>query len=1345
MKGKGLLSLALAAALTVSMAPLPAGTVHAEETDQSSSVQDVQNAAAGPEDTTDSGTGGTAETDGTGDSQTGTEGVQKETSADAGLPDNEELLDSYVSQLLGTNAGISLLANWGEQALNDQEKAIYDVLKAKVEKIAANGGSTADMLDGGTATMKWSYEELGLEGPESSYANAVVETLKVSMRKVVDVLMADCPYELYWFDKTVQGAWQYSYTMSAGDSGVTVQISDMAFAVASAYQVNGDQYTADASKAQSAAKAVETAKTIVEKYSNASDYEKLTGYKDEICRLTDYNYDAAKNQQTPYGDPWQIIYVFDGDPQTNVVCEGYAKAFQYLCDLTTFSSSDIVCYTVTGEMNGGAHMWNIVSMPDGRNYLVDVTNSDDGMIGSRNGLFLDGYNKSVENGYQVSGISYIYDRDTLNSYGTGEGSVLNLAPVAYAPDGNYKLDVEPAWVEVDYGTSFQVNIVAAVGQPVVIRYDGRQIGEDIIPDKNGNAVVTIDTLAEKLTPSEIDHLLAVLYKENAANPEGHDLHVVVSYADSDVTGITTADPNAEGWYNTAFDICPPEGYTIASTANADTQWGSQIPVQGEGSVNSVYYLRDVSTGAISRCEDTYKIDKAAPTGLKTEITNEADTSLTVTVSAEDAVSGIKNYGLSYVSGGSKAPTITDKGNGVFEVTGLDARTEYTFTASAVDNADNTAQSAVSVSTTGKLSLANASVAVADGQFTYDGTEQTPEKSDVTVTLNGVIVDPSEYDVAFGENRIDAGTVAVTVTAKADSEDFAGTASGSYEIRKADLTVQAADQTITYGGSIKTGADQAEAAGLASGDSLTGIILTASTDQAGTDGTVTPSAAVLKNESRGVDVTGNYNITYTAGSLVIEPKTVTDAAVKVMIPDEGISYNGTAQEPDVAVYDGDVLIPAGEYTVSYANNVNAGDATVTISDREGGNYVVSGTGTFRIDKGTQAVLAITGMPEGAIAYGDSFKLAATGGSGTGSVTWSITDGTDIAEISADGTVTVKGVGDVTVLAEKAGDANYKAASVQWSFNTEKANPEVGQVTFSGDTIYSTTDPADVQLEKTGSIAGELKLQDGTVFTPGTGEYIWVFVPTDTEHYNTVSGAVTLEVAADPAVSLEVSGAPEKTEYSYRDTFDPTGLTAEVTYASGAVREIPISGFDVVYENGDFFRIGDESVTLTYNYDGGKVSFEVTGLSVSAREVKDPTIILEKDSYTYDGTAKTPGVTVMDGDVVIPAEEYTVTYADNVKAGTASVTITDAEGGNYVIAETTATFTISEKPAQPADPDKQNTVQKDKNNKTMQGDKKADKDQAVKTGDSTNPTVWILMAAVSAAAAAGAALTKRRERR
>ena len=41
-----------------------------------------------------------------------------------------------------------------------------------------------------------------------------------------------------------------------------------------------------------------------------------------------------------------------------MVCEGYSKAFKYLCDLSQFDG-DVVCRIATGAMGAGPHMWNV--------------------------------------------------------------------------------------------------------------------------------------------------------------------------------------------------------------------------------------------------------------------------------------------------------------------------------------------------------------------------------------------------------------------------------------------------------------------------------------------------------------------------------------------------------------------------------------------------------------------------------------------------------------------------------------------------------------------------------------------------------------------------------------------------------------------------------------------------------------------------------------------------------------------------------------------------------------------------------------------------------------------------
>ncbi len=81
------------------------------------------------------------------------------------------------------------------------------------------------------------------------------------------------------------------------------------------------------------------------------------------------------------------------------------------------------------------------------------------------------------------------------------------------------------------------------------------------------------------------------------------------------------------------------------------------------------------------------------------------------------------------------------------------------------------------------------------------------------------------------------------------------------------------------------------------------------------------------------------------------------------------------------------------------------------------------------------------------------------------------------------------------------------------------------------------------------------------------------------------------------------------------------------------------------------------------------------------ISKATATLAKTIYTYDGTAKTPSVTVkMDGKTLVFNTDYTVSYGNNIQVGTAKVTVTGK--GNYTGSKT-VDFTIveaaAEKPA------------------------------------------------------------------
>ena len=93
--------------------------------------------------------------------------------------------------------------------------------------------------------------------------------------------------------------------------------------------------------------------------------------------------------------------------------------------------------------------------------------------------------------------------------------------------------------------------------------------------------------------------------------------------------------------------------------------------------------------------------------------------------------------------------------------------------------------------------------------------------------------------------------------------------------------------------------------------------------------------------------------------------------------------------------------------------------------------------------------------------------------------------------------------------------------------------------------------------------------------------------------------------------------------------------------------------------------------------GSINSDIaTKTDIPAKVLTNPTIILAEDEFIYDGSAKEPAITVKDGDVVVSADEYVVTYSSNTNAGTASITVSDKAGGDYQV-NGSKTFTISPK--------------------------------------------------------------------
>ena len=350
--------------------------------------------------------------------------------------DNEALFESYIEAKLATKNSPVLLAKRGA-VLSGVNQAVYNKLKPEITKVADGIRSSTvfevSVEDFGLEKLFWTAEELGvpsLFGEDNEVTeqaiNALVEKVGFDIDALMRALLANCPYDLYWYDK-VAGVSTSSLEISTASDGSEWLLGiagsmELSFSVAQGYAAG--QYQVDTTHAERVQHAVAKAASIVEAYKDKTDAEKLAAYRVAICDLVEYDTVAAEDESAPYGDSWQVISVFDEDLSTNVVCEGYSKAFQYLCDLTDFEG-EIDCISVTGTMSGGtgagAHMWNIVNLADGKNYLVDVTNCDEGSIGEGEQLFLaTASSGDMVNGYSFAciggNIDYVYDSDTFATF-----------------------------------------------------------------------------------------------------------------------------------------------------------------------------------------------------------------------------------------------------------------------------------------------------------------------------------------------------------------------------------------------------------------------------------------------------------------------------------------------------------------------------------------------------------------------------------------------------------------------------------------------------------------------------------------------------------------------------------------------------------------------------------------------------------------------------------------------------------------------------------------------------------------------------------------------------------------
>ena len=135
-----------------------------------------------------------------------------------------------------------------------------------------------------------------------------------------------------------------------------------------------------------------------------------------------------------------------------------------------------------------------------------------------------------------------------------------------------------------------------------------------------------------------------------------------------------------------------------------------------------------------------------------------------------------------------------------------------------------------------------------------------------------------------------------------------------------------------------------------------------------------------------------------------------------------------------------------------------------------------------------------------------------------------------------------------------------------------------------------------------------------------------------------------------------------------TYDGTAKKPTVTVKNGSTTLKSGTDYTVAYKNNT--NAGTATVTIT-----GKGSY--TGTASKTFTIKKASIAnfaatLSVSTYTYNGSAKKPTVTVKNGSKTLTTSDYTVAYKNNTAVGTATVTVTGK--GNYS-GTLSKTFTIN----------------------------------------------------------------------
>lgn len=508
--------------------------------------------------------------------------------------------------------------------------------------------------------------------------------------------------------------------------------------------------------------------------------------------------------------------------------------------------------------------------------------------------------------------------------------------------------------------------------------------------------------------------------------------------------------------------------------------------------------------------------------------------------------------------------------------------------------------------------------------TYTGKAQTQS---ITVKYrNKTLKNGKDYTVSY-QNNINAGTAYVIIKGKGS---YSGTVKRSFTIKPAIIYKQCTFYKIAS--QYYTGSQIKPVPKIKNGTT---------TLKNGTDFTLTYQNNVNKGTAK-VYIKGKGNYSGSC-SLTFSITARPVSTLKITVP--SATYNGKAQKPAVTVKYNNYKFKNGtDYTLSYKNNTKIGTATVTVK----GKGKLSGTKsvTFKINAKP--------IKNAVITYNNS--LTYNGSTLSPAVT--VKYGNATLKKNTDYTVAYSnnvnaGTGTITIT----GKGIY-GGSVKKTFTIKKLGISATAVSGTGNKVYTGSAIMPVPAVKVGGRT----LKNGTDFTVSYKN-------------NTEPGTATLKVTGKG----NYSGSVSKTfKITARAINDVEVTVPDMVFTGEQVRP------DVVVSYGTYQFISDSDYTLSFkdNVNIGTASVVVTGKNhlSGSRTVTFPiekadissTEIAVKNA-TFTGSAVKPSVAVKLGAVTLKeGTHYTLSYKNNVNAGTAQVTIS---GKGSLEGAVTKSFTIA----------------------------------------------------------------------